>query len=108
MVIITVVVGAVTFGIGALGAWLFTKPAADYSQRKTETAVNNIIEIQPKGNQPDIFMLIIVVSLILLGLMRIFEFTYFVYKRHYIKLKKRFTNNNNVNSNNNNNIVEQV
>lgn len=94
---ITVVVGAVSFAVGAVGSWFFTKPTTiENSHRTTETAVTNTIEIQ-KEKQPDTLMIIVVIALIFLGVLRMMEFVYFLYKRHYVNLKKRFTSNRNVN-----------
>lgn len=94
---ITIIAGAASFAVGAIGSWFFNRPTTiENSHRTTETAVTNTIEIQ-KEKQPDTLMIIIVIALIFLGLLRMLEFVYFLYKRHYVNLKKRFTSNRNVN-----------
>lgn len=103
MVVLESIIGAIAFTVGAAGTWFFTKPSVnEKSEHKTETAVTNNIELQSRDKEPDTLMMAIVIILFILGVLRVFELCYFIYKRHYSNLKKRLTvrnvNNNNINT----------
>lgn len=105
MILISVV-GTVSFIVGVLGTYMFTRKGANESVRNSEqtheTEINNNFKVEQERIDYTPHFQFIIMLLVILGILRILEFIYFLYKRQYVNLKKK------VNKSRNNNNEQQA